>query len=232
MSGIKMYQGNSFSKPKRTPVTPALLRKLGLGLFRSPLAIEDKLMLWAAMTAAFFGFLRVSEYTTKLVRSFDPAVDLCFQDLTICPNRVELTLKASKTDPFRQGVVIRLSANGTTLCPVSAMKRYLQACSNMTGPLFQFKDGRYLTRKSFMTALNLVKPHEINNMSTHSFRIGAATAAAAAGYPRWAIQAMGRWSSDCYRTYIRISDDTIAGISRAMAFALCDDATTFDPDNA
>ena len=127
-------------------------------------------------------------------------MDLCFQDLTICPNRVELTLKASKTDPFRQGVVIRLSANGTTLCPVSAMKRYLQACSNMTGPLFQFKDGRYLTRKSFMTALNLVKPHEINNMSTHSFRIGAATAAAAAGYPWWAIQALRLWSSDCYRT--------------------------------
>ena len=128
-------------------------------------------------------------------------------------------------------MVIPLSANGTTICPVKAMNRYLQPCPNMTGPLFQFSDGRYLTRKSFMTALNLVKPHEVIIMSTHSFRIGAATAAAAAGYPRWAIQALRRWSSDCYRTYIRISDDTISGVSKAMDFVLCDDITTFDPDN-
>ena len=62
--------------------------------------------------------------------------------------------------------------------------------------------------------------------------MGEATAAAAAEYPRRAIQAMGRWSSDCYRIYIRMSDDTIAGKSRAMAFVLCDDVRTFDPDNA
>jgi len=34
--------------------------------------------------------------------------------------------------------------------------------------------------------------------SSHSFEIGAASTAAAAGIPDWKIQALGRWSSDCY----------------------------------
>ena len=38
----------------------------------------------------------------------------------------------------------------------------------------------------------------------HSFRIGAATSAVAAGIPEAQIILMGRWSSDAYKKYIRI----------------------------
>ena len=41
--------------------------------------------------------------------------------------------------------------------------------------------------------------------SSHSFRIGAATTAASAGIPDRTIRTLGRWSSDCYRRYIRLS---------------------------
>ena len=82
-----------------------------------------------------------------------------------------------------------------------------------------------------MGVLTLIKPHDVDNVSTHSFRIGAATAAAAAGYPRWAIQAMGRWSSDCYRQYIRITDNTISSMSQAMAFIPIVNFPTYDLDN-
>ena len=229
--GIKRYQGQRFSRQKRTPITPALLRKMGLNLFRSPMLYEDKVMLWAAMLTAFFGFLRISEYSSHFVRSYDPNATLCVQDLKLSPWMAEIRLKSSKTDPFRQGVTIWLAYNGSTLCPVKALTTYRQATPTLSGPLFQFADGRYLTRRGLMTVLNAIKPPGTPNMSTHSFRIGAATAAAAAGYPRWAIQALGRWSSDCYRTYIRLSDATINTVSKAMASIPSADLAPFDPTN-
>ena len=229
--GIKRYQGQQFTRPNRIPITPALLRQLGLNLFRSPMLYQDKVMLWAAMLTAFFGFLRISEYTSPLVRSYDPASTLCMQDMKMTPWMVELRIKSSKTDPFRQGATVRLAYNGSTLCPVRALIKYRQLLPTLSGPLFQFADGRYLTRRGFMQVLNAIKPQGISNMSTHSFRIGAASTAAAAGYPRWAIQALGRWTSDCFRTYIRIPDSTINTVSRAMAFIPSQNIAPFVPDN-
>ena len=82
-----------------------------------------------------------------------------------------------------------------------------------------------------MRVFNSIKPAGIKNMSTHSFRIGAATTAAAAGYPKWAIQTLGRWSSDCYKTYIRIPESTTNSLSQALANLSLAITTPFDLDN-
>ena len=42
-----------------------------------------------------------------------------------------------------------------------------------------------------------------NQFGAHSFRIGGATALFAAGADPTVIRTMGRWSSDCYRLYVR-----------------------------
>jgi hypothetical protein len=231
MNGIKRVQAQKFSKPKRIPITPPLLYSLRNNLFKSTIPYEDKLMLWAAMLTAFFGFLRISEYTSTHARTHDPTTTLCRQDITIIsPMAVDIRIKASKTDPFRVGTTIRLIRNNSPLCPIVALFNYKRTLHLNSGPLFTFHDGRYLTRRNFSSALNKIKPPSTNNLSSHSFRIGAATTAAAAGLPRWLIQALGRWTSDCYKTYLRISDHTKNIVSQSLANTMSH-STTFDPDN-
>ena len=42
-----------------------------------------------------------------------------------CPSRMEVRIKASKTDPFRQGISLFIGKVASDLCPVSAMLAYL-----------------------------------------------------------------------------------------------------------
>ena len=44
---------------------------------------------------------------------------------------------------------------------------------------------------------------EPSSYGTHSFRIGAATEADTRGWGAMAIKELGRWSSDCFKGYVR-----------------------------
>jgi len=73
------------------------------------------------------------------------------------------------------------------------------------GPLFAAGQFSPLTR----TQLSFILRHLLHSADynphlycTHSFRIGAATTAAAAGLPPWLIKTLGRWNSDAYMSYI------------------------------
>jgi hypothetical protein len=182
------------------------------------------------MTTAFFGLLRASEYTCKRVSAYDPETDLCINDVTCETKLAFLHLKSSKTDIFRVGTVIRLVANDSVLCPVAALRQYLRLRPHRPGPLFQFFNGHYLRRTDVS---RLMKGHTglTANLSSHSFRIGGASTLANLGYPRWLIQSLGRWSSDCFRVYLRLTDHTIMGVSRAMAYQPSNTAT-YEPDLA
>ena len=93
----------------RLPITPAILRTIKTQL-SSHAGDVDTVMLWAACSLGFFGFLR--EFTVRSAREFDPAVSLTLDDVAVDrhddPSLVKNMLKCSKTDPFGHGVDIFL----------------------------------------------------------------------------------------------------------------------------
>ena len=115
------------SKP-RLPMTPTTLEKVKSIWEENPTAF-DNIMLWAATCTCHFGFLRSGEVCVPSDTDFDQSAHLCMSDIAVNSHQDTSTLsirvKASKTDPFRQGVTIYLGVTGTTICPVKAILAYI-----------------------------------------------------------------------------------------------------------
>ena len=173
MSSGELNALTALAMPHRLPVTRDLMLLIHS---RLNLADPDSAMLWAAFSIAWFGFLGVSEFTAP-PSGFDPSLHLSISDLAVdCHHRtsgVLLLIKASKTDPFRQGVRLFLPRTGGALCPVASLSAYLHRRGNSSGPLFLFADGKPLSRLHVTDRLRSI-PAEAGiqgNFSSHSFRI-------------------------------------------------------------
>ena len=226
LRGIKIQQGAKHTKPKRSPITPAHLAKLHGFIQSLDLPDHDRQLYWSASTLAFFGLLRVSEYTCARVSQFDPTRNLAYNDVSILDCTLAIFIKASKNDPFRQGTTIYIGSSFNILCPVAALTRYLRSRNTRGGPLFAFKDGTFLTRQRFVKILKACFTDV--NLNTHSFRIGGASALSAAGVSDSQIQIMGRWSSNCFVKYLRLSRGGIVGLASVMTRP-SSDITTWTP---
>ena len=167
IKGIKRTQGPKFQRRKRDPITPPMLVTIKTHIMSSEHDYVDKLMLWAALLTAFFGFLRVSEYTSPTKHKYDPSSSLLTTDLTLSPTTASLHIKSSKTDPFRTGVTLRIAANNTILCPISALYKYVQSRNRTPGPLFQFRNGSFLTRRDINKLLSEASNGSLK-LSSHS----------------------------------------------------------------
>ena len=222
LRGILRYQGSP--RTLRQPVTPRVLLSIR-PVLESQLSPRDFSMVWAAFTLAFFAFLRCSEFTYQGVHSFNSKFDLTTDCITFspslaCPQRIQVLLKASKTDVYRQGQSLSLASCSSLLCPVSAMQQYFLLAQPCPGPLFYFQSSALLTRSSVTkllrdSARSAGLPYR--SLKGHSFRIGAASTAAAAGLPDWLIKVLGRWSSDCYQLYIRTPESVLLSAAPRMA---------------
>eukprot|EP00731_Ephydatia_muelleri_P028107 Em0019g980a len=163
-------------EPCGLPITPKILQDLIKQLHcDSTITQHDKLMLQAAMLLAFFGFLRVSEFTTPAgsTSRFLAKGDVKFMD-----HQLKVFLSCSKTDQLGKGSTIT--------------------------PLFHFRHGPPLTARKFRAVLHFyLKSLGLKSLrfNTHSFRIGAATAAAKAGLQSSTLKELGRWHSAAFHSY-------------------------------
>ena len=135
--------------------------------------------------------MRAGEFTCQSWQAYTPD-KLGPQDVSVnshqAPSVLSLRLRRSKVDPFGNGVTICLGSTGRTICPLAALLSYLAQRGRRPGPLFLFSNGHTLSK---------------NRLMHHSFRIGAATAAAQAGLEDSLIQTLGRWHSAAFQRYIR-----------------------------
>ena len=111
-------------------------------------------MLWSAFLLCFFGFLHSGEITIPDTSACDPSLHLNFNDIAVdnpaSPKILRIFMKASKTDPFCQGVNIHIGRTDNSLCPVSALLNYLIVRGTAPGLLFHFNDNAPLTKSKFI----------------------------------------------------------------------------------
>ena len=206
VTAIRRCQGNKFDRPTRPPVTLQMLHTICEVLTQVETPFNRD-MLTAAVLVAFYGLLRVSEYTCPSQSSYDADTHLLLSDLSLNWGRrvVLLRIKKSKTDPFRQGVTIRIAFLNHLWCPVRALLRYIRRRGPAPGPLFIYQNGAYLTRAGVLAVLTRCLLH-VQHINTHSFRRGGASALAMSNIPAHIIQILGRWKSNAYIDYIQLSD--------------------------
>ena len=215
LCGIHRVQGSRFSRPRCLPVTFYHVQLIYHRLVHQRYTPSLWLMLHTASSLAFFSLLRCSEYTSHR-RSFEASHTLMVQDILFTPDGLlmKVHIKSSKTDPFREACTIQIAAIHTP-CPVALMQEYLHSHPSGAGPLFAWSVGQYLTRDDMVLMLRRCFPG-VPNINTHSFRIGGASAAALAGIPDSQIQILGRWSSDAYRMYFHLGDNSVTAMGLAL----------------
>ena len=89
---------------------------------------EVNILFWAACALAFFGFLRCGEFTGTIpvgIRPKHSPVNDIAIDSADSPSLIQVSIKQSKTDPFRKGVQLFLAKTGKNICPITAIMPYL-----------------------------------------------------------------------------------------------------------
>lgn len=224
LRGVKSTQAKGGKQARqRLPITPEILLKIKQ-IWERGVLDSNKAMLWAAALTCFFGFLRAGEICVPSDKGFDQGAHLSLSDVSVDnklnPAVLCVRIKASKTDPFRQGCDVFMGRTGKSLCPVSAMLAYLAVRHpGEDGPLFKFADGKPLTRDRFVVNIRealVAAGVDPAPYSGHSFRIGAATTAAKKGVGDAAIKMLGRWKSAAYQLYVRTPRSQLAGVSKTL----------------
>ena len=157
-------------------------------------------MLWAAWCMGFLGFFQSWEFTCSSLHAFFESVLSVSKvnvDSRSDPSFVSIYLRQSKTDIFGTGSVVYLGRGNGPIFPVKVLILYIAFRGSGPGPL--------------RCALEL-QGLDVSWFNGHSFCIGAATTAAACGISDFLIQALGRWKSLTFTSYIQTPKDALVSV--------------------
>ena len=146
----------------------------------------------AMIQLGYFGAMRRSEL-----------VNVHYEHITWNKAGIEILLPASKTDQLREGQICILPYGNQTLCPILALKNWLDSAGIKTGPVFCRIYPNDEIAKTALTPLSvnqILKKRaaeagfaDTRLISSHSLRRGLATSAAQTGARLETIMRAGRW---------------------------------------
>ncbi len=160
----------------------------------------------ALLQVGFFGAFRRSELVAIQV-----------EHLNWKEEGIDILIPSSKTDQIHEGQYCALPYGKGLLCPVNAIKEWLEVSGIKQGALFrEIKKGEKLKEKA-LTPLSvnyILKKHaeacglsHIQQLSSHSLRRGLATNASQIGANLAAIMRQGRWKQvNTVMEYIEASE--------------------------
>ena len=182
---------------KKEPVNVDMLRKI-VNLYNVNSNLKS-VRLCTLFILGFSGFLRYSEIA-----------DIRMRDLKLFEDHIQLNIKSSKTDQYRQGQTIVIGKTGSDLCPVFWLNRYIAAAHLISeSDQYLFSKVRYIrsadsyiltgdklsytrAREIFLEAIEAIGEDK-NKFCLHSLRSGGCTAASNANVDERLVMAHGRW---------------------------------------
>jgi hypothetical protein len=188
---------------RKRALTLSDLNKISTTLNESN-SYDDRLFL-AILLSGFFGLLRLGELVYPADKSLDDPRKMTKRScLHLQASHMRFQLPYHKADRFFQGNTILILPNGRPCNPIRAMAKYI-IIRDRNFPhhddLWVRHDGTRPRRNWFLARLRLF---HLGDVAGHSLRSGGATALAESGVELHIIQALGRWSSDAFRAYIRL----------------------------
>jgi hypothetical protein len=192
----------------------------------------------AALASAFCGLLRGCEVALPEGEAFDclrhlTRADVSFRTLPDGRRVAVLMIRQAKSEVGFTGktVPVFLVGGGCFIDPVAELEelfRLSPVSKNEAArtPLFADDNGRAFTRaqvsamvKRLMAGLGL----DPARFGAHSLRIGGATAALAAGIHPSVIRITGRWASDVWMVYARLTKQAALRVSAVIGSTAFDD---------
>lgn len=190
LAGIMRTHGKP--KDKAPPLLPEHLFKIVTFLAEEKTlrAYRDS----ALLQLAFFGAFRRSEI-----------VAICVEHIDWKNQGIDILIPHSKTDQTNEGQYCAVPYGNEQLCPVRALKQWLNRSGITNGPIFRriYTDDRLdETPLAPLSVSNILKKRaqdveisQAGNLSSHSLRRGLATSASRDGASIPAIMRQGRWKN-------------------------------------
>jgi hypothetical protein len=207
--------------------TQDLARAMEVGLSSGTAAEQN----WrAALTVAFCGLLRGGEFALQDGEELDIARHLTRADVRFYAEGgcqyAAITIRQLKSKTtLGKTVEVVLRGGGSLFDPVHELRRLfeLDPCSEERKHLTPlFRDAQHAAFtvakvRAMVKALMAAIGCDPKRFGAHSLRIGGATAALAAGVDPAIIRCMGRWSSDVYEIYMRLTREVATQVSATVA---------------
>ena len=190
----------------RLPITPTVLHKI---VDATPFIVSSNYvcyMLQSMFLLSFHAFLRIGEITVHSQARHASVIQV--SDVTISNSSLILVMCHFKHNTSGRPVTLSISRTHDKYCPVLALSRFLTVRGTVQGPLYAFANATPVSRNFFCNHLTKTLKYaglDPDKYKGHSFRIGAATAAADSRLSETQIQTMGRWKSSAFKRYVRIT---------------------------